>query len=236
MHQKQLELPQSPGNQTTSKISKTELKRLQKLHKYENAARQQGFSIIAGIDEAGRGPLAGPVVAAACIIPEGVYVVGVDDSKKLLPKKRQEIFERIMSDNRILFGVGIVSHEEIDSINIYQATIKAMLLAIEKLSIKPDVLLVDGMNLLHPVIPSQKIVQGDGLSHSIAAASIIAKQTRDQLMCQEHEKWPEYGFVRHKGYGTEEHLAAIAKHGPCPIHRLSFSPFRVVEEEAVEIE
>lgn len=218
--------PQMQLQETSSKPSRAEWRRLQKLHFFENAARSQGVSHIAGIDEAGRGPLAGPVVAAACIIPKDVFVIGVDDSKKLTPKRRKELFNQVTSDPRITYGVGIVCNEEIDQINIYQATIKAMLLAIEKLSVVPEVLFVDGLNLPHPSIPCQRIVSGDSLSHSIATASIIAKETRDRMMEEEHEKWPHYGFASHKGYGTPEHLDALAKHGPCPIHRFSFAPVK----------
>ncbi|MBA3957902.1 MAG: ribonuclease HII [Parachlamydiaceae bacterium] len=204
------------------KISKAELKRLHVLHAYEEAARLQGYSLIAGVDEAGRGPLAGPVVAAACIIPQGIFLAGIDDSKKLSPVQRCEFYEQIMSDSRIHVGVGIVSHQEIDQINILQATIKAMLQAIQALVMSPDCLLVDGLKLEHPTIPSQKIIKGDSLSHSIAAASVIAKETRDRLMVEEDKKWPQYGFKQHKGYGTPAHVEALKRLGPSPIHRLSF--------------
>lgn len=208
------------------KSNQAEWQRLQALNLFEKAAREQGYSILAGVDEAGRGPLAGPVVAAACILPQDVFVIGIDDSKKLSPQKRLALYEQIIADKRIQFGVGIVSNIEIDQINILQATIKAMLLAVAALPSIPDLLLVDGMKLPHDSIPSQKIIKGDSLSHSIATASVIAKETRDRLMHEEHHKWPMYGFERHKGYGTEEHMKAIAEHGPCPIHRLTFAPMR----------
>ena len=193
---------------------------------YEKAARLKGFHHVAGVDEAGRGPLAGPVFAAACIVPADVFIMGVDDSKKLTPKKRAELYEAIISDPRIHYGVGEISAQEIDRINIYQATIQAMLQAVEKLPHPPDYILVDGMPLPHPTIPCEKIIGGDALSQAIAAASIIAKETRDRLMRRFHEEWPVYGFDQHKGYSTDMHLNAIARHGPCPIHRLTFAPLR----------
>lgn len=203
-----------------------EKKRLKALLKFENLARSKGFRSIAGIDEAGRGPLAGPVVAAACILPEKVFFAGVDDSKKLPSVIRKELFQKLTSHSKVYYGVGIVSHEVIDSINILQATIQAMLKALENLIVLPDLLLVDGMELTATHIPSWKIIQGDSLSKSIAAASIIAKVTRDQLMEEYHKKWPEYEFNQHKGYGTPKHLAALDKFGPSPIHRKSFSPVK----------
>lgn len=208
------------------RILKKELKRLQELNIFEDAARQQGFSLIAGIDEAGRGPLAGPVVAAACVIPQGVYLPGIDDSKKLSPLKRAELFQLIQNNEQIIYAVGIISPEEIDRHNIYQATILAMLQAVSKLTAHPEVLLVDGLLLPHPSIPSQKIIKGDSKSQSIAAASVIAKETRDRLMEEYHLAWPEYGFHQHKGYGTEKHLDAIHRYGSTPIHRLSFEPLK----------
>ena len=210
-------------------ISRKELKRLQRLNLFEDEARQGGFQHIAGVDEAGRGPLAGPVVAASCIIPQNLFFPGIDDSKKLLPKKRAHLFKELTSHPEIIYGIGIVSHEEIDRINIYQASIQAMLIAISKLSITPDILLVDGMKLPSP-IPSRKIIGGDALSQSIAAASIIAKETRDRIMEEYHETWPHYGFKDHKGYGTEKHREALAKYGPCMIHRMSFKLTPDVDE------
>lgn len=207
-----------------STISKTEMKRLQKLLKYENEAKAKGFLCIAGIDEAGRGPLAGPVVACACIIPEGVYFEGVNDSKQLSEDKRKEIFLKLTSNKLISYGIGEISHLEIDHINIYQATIKAMKMAVNKLPVVPDYLLVDGMSISHLNIPAEKIIEGDAKSQSIAAASIIAKETRDQLMREFDEMWPQYGFKDHKGYGTQRHREAIEKYGPCPIHRMTFKP------------
>lgn len=205
-----------------------ELFRLQQMLHFEQEARRKGFTRIAGIDEAGRGPLAGPVVAACCYIPEGVLLPGVNDSKQLSPAKRAQLFEQITTCPQIVYQVGIVSHQTIDDINIYQATIQAMLEAVDGLAVRVclDYLLVDGMNLPHPSIPCQRIVKGDTLSQSIAAASIVAKETRDQLMLQYHLQWPQYGFDRHKGYGTALHLEALEKYGPCPIHRQSFEPVK----------
>jgi ribonuclease HII len=207
-------------------LNKTEKRRLQLLLEYEKAAEQQGYQLVAGIDEAGRGPLAGPVVAAACIIPCDLLFPGVNDSKQLSADVRAELFQKITGDSRVYYGVGIVSHQEIDRINIYQATIVAMLQAIAGLPCKPDFLLVDGLQLPHPTIPCQKIIQGDCKSHSIAAASIIAKVTRDRMMVALHQQWPSYGFDQHKGYATRQHVEAIKKWGPCPIHRLSFEPIK----------
>ncbi len=210
----------------TPKIPATEWKRLKELHLFETAAREKGFQAIAGVDEAGRGPLAGPVVAAACIIPEGVYFPYVDDSKKLVPKLRKEIFLQVIGDKRVIFGIGIVCHKEIDRINILQASIEAMFQAIAKLAKEPDYILVDGVNLTRSTIPHQKIIRGDQLSHSIAVASVLAKETRDRLMEEHHNTWPQYGFNSNKGYGTAAHLKALAEHGPCEIHRQSFAPVK----------
>lgn len=207
-------------------ISKAEWRRLQQLNIFEAAARQEGFSFIAGVDEAGRGPLAGPVVAAACIFPVDLFIAGVNDSKQLSPLKRCELFEQLTADGRIQYGVGVISHTEIDRINILQATIAAMLMAVSQLPCIPDIMLVDGLKLIHPTIPCKKIVQGDAQCYSIAAASIIAKETRDRMMIGYHEQWPQYGFDKHKGYGTPAHVMAIAEHGPCAIHRLTFEPLK----------
>ena len=199
-----------------------EWRRLKDLSHFEDIAREKGFKQICGIDEAGRGPLAGPVVACACIIPPNILISGIDDSKKLLPQKREEIFKQLVQDPRIIYSIGSIDAEEIDRINISQATIQAMLLAISGLETQPDYLLVDGLKLPHPKIPSEKIIKGDTLSQSIAAASIIAKVTRDRMMMEFDRKWPEYGFSSNKGYGTAKHLKALQQYGPTSIHRLSF--------------
>lgn len=203
-----------------------EQKRLHKLTSFEREARSQGFNIVAGIDEAGRGPLAGPVVAAACIIPDGLYFRNINDSKVLTAEMREELFAEITSHVEVVYAVGIICQREIERVNIFQATIQAMLQAIKGLSAVPDYLLVDGLKLPHPKIPCLKIIKGDALSQSIAAASVIAKVTRDRLMLEYDEQWPLYGFKSHKGYATPQHLAAIEEHGPCDLHRFSFEPIR----------
>jgi len=207
-------------------IDELEILRLRQLLKFEQEAIAKGFKFIAGVDEAGRGPLAGPVVAACCLIPDGILLPGINDSKQLRLQKRRELFELITNHPDILYHVAVVDHHTIDSVNILQATIQAMLEAVDNLSETPDYLLVDGLNLPHPKIPCQRIIKGDTLSQSIAAASILAKETRDQLMEAYHIQWPEYGFDRHKGYGTAAHMRAINIYGPSPIHRLTFEPIK----------
>jgi ribonuclease HII len=207
-------------------ILETELFRLQKMSANEDRLRAKGFTRIAGIDEAGRGPLAGPVVAAACILPPGALFNHLNDSKLLSAAQRETLFSQITKTPNISFGIGIVDIETIDQINILQATFLAMRKAVEALKVAPDYLLIDGNQLPYFTIPTQAIVKGDSLSVSIAAASILAKVTRDRIMDDLDQKWPEYGFKRHKGYATAKHLAAIAEHGPSPIHRKSFDPVR----------
>lgn len=203
-----------------------EKERLLSLLHFEEQAYKNGFNVIAGIDEAGRGPLAGPVVAAACVLPRGLLIPKIDDSKKLVPIVRKRLYEFLINEPTVQYAVGIVESTVIDEINIYQATIHAMWEAIKGLSSTPDCLLVDGVQLDNVLIPSLKIIKGDQLSQSIAAASIIAKETRDALMLAYHEKWPEYGFASHKGYGTKKHLDALKQYGPCSIHRFSFAPIK----------
>lgn len=210
-----------PHNQRKA-LPSSERRRLKKLTELETLARQKGFTFIAGVDEAGRGPLAGPVVAAACSIPEKVFFPGINDSKQLLPALRKELFEQITTHPRVSFGVGVIDHLVIDRINILQATLEAMRAAVKALPQQPDCLLVDGINTFSEHIHSVAIKKGDSLSQMIAAASVIAKETRDRIMLQYHEEYPEYGFHEHKGYATEKHLIALAKHGPCPIHRTTF--------------
>jgi ribonuclease HII len=207
-------------------LDQYELFRLQELTLFEKAARKKGFRMIAGIDEAGRGPLAGPVVAASCFFPSDFYVEGVNDSKKLSTARRSAIFQELISIDQVHYSVGVIDHTIIDEINIYQATIRAMIESVDGLSVTPDYLLVDGLDLPHPSIPGEGIIKGDQKSQLIAAASIIAKESRDMLMVEYHEQWPEYGFDRHKGYGTQAHREAIKKYGPCPIHRRSFEPVK----------
>ncbi|HHW66806.1 ribonuclease HII [Defluviitalea raffinosedens] len=200
-----------------------ELNRIKKLNTYENNWHSKGYEVVAGIDEVGRGPLAGPVVAAAVILPKDCCILGINDSKKLTPSKREELFD-IIHEEAISIGIGIVDPQTIDELNILQATFKAMKIALEKLEIVPDMLIIDGNNTLPDVpIPQQNIVGGDGKSISIAAASIIAKVTRDRIMNAYHELYPEYDFIKHKGYGTENHIKAIQQRGLCPIHRRSFT-------------
>ena len=191
------------------------------LLEYEQKYWDQGILHIAGVDEAGRGPLAGPVVAAAVIFPQRVLIEGVNDSKKLSEKKREELFHYIHK-KALAVGIGIVSHDVIDKINILQASFLAMNKAIALLKIIPQQLLVDGNFFRHEIFPVENIIKGDSLSHSIAAASIVAKVTRDALMVEMHEQYPQYGFAKHKGYGTKAHIEAIRQFGYSPIHRRSF--------------
>jgi ribonuclease HII len=183
----------------------------------------QNIEHIAGVDEAGRGPLAGPVVAAAVIFPKEFIMYGVDDSKKLSARKREELFMMI-SQQAMSVGVGIIDHKVIDRINILQATHLAMRRALENLAVKPDYVLVDGNSFKHDTLRFQNIIGGDAKSFTIAAASIIAKVTRDRLMCELDVCFPQYGFARHKGYGTPQHIEAIRTYGICEIHRKSFHP------------
>jgi len=179
-----------------------------------------------GIDEAGRGPLAGPVVACALYAPISLIIEGIDDSKKLTAKKRGELFHTLTNHPEIEYGVGIISPEEIDRINILQATFAAFIAAIQTLCIKPELLLFDGPYFPKLPIPSQGFIKGDSRSELIGAASIIAKETRDHLMIEADALYPGYGFAGHKGYGTKAHREAIERLGPCPIHRKSFAPIK----------
>ncbi|PIQ96115.1 MAG: ribonuclease HII [Nitrospinae bacterium CG11_big_fil_rev_8_21_14_0_20_56_8] len=192
---------------------------------FEERARHRGFRHIAGIDEAGRGPLAGPVVAAAVILPEGAILPGVDDSKKLSARQRDSCFEAI-HQSAAAFGIGIVDVDVIDSINILQAARLAMRRAVGQLPQAPDLLLIDGNQRIEFPGEQWTIVKGDQLSLSVAAASILAKVTRDRLMDGYHQRYPQYGFDRHKGYGTRLHRDRIRDHGPCPIHRRTFRGVR----------
>lgn len=188
---------------------------------YEQKYWSAGIDFIAGVDEAGRGPLAGPVVAAAVIFPKNVTIEGVNDSKKLSEKKRGSLFH-IIREQALAIGIGVVDHEIIDRINILQASFLAMNRAIAELSVTPQQLLVDGNFFQHETFSVENIVKGDALSHSIAAASILAKVTRDAMMMKLDEQFPEYGFAQHKGYGTKAHIEAIRTYGYSPIHRKSF--------------
>ncbi len=188
---------------------------------FEKRATGRGCRFIAGIDEAGRGPLAGPVVAAAVVMPQGYYHSEINDSKLLSAKKRERLYEVIQKD-ALSIGVGLSEVQVIDSLNILQATLLAMREAVCALSPRPDYLLIDGLNGIDLDIPQQAVVRGDSLSVSIAAASIIAKVSRDRLMDMYHRQFPSYNFLQNKGYGTQEHREAIAKYGRCKIHRHSF--------------
>lgn len=192
------------------------------LYRFERQARANGYLFVAGIDEAGRGPLAGPVVAAAVILSPEAPVEGVNDSKKLTEQRRERLFELIMT-RAFAVGVGQVDAATIDQINILQATRRAMLAAVQALSASPDLLLIDGITTIASPLPQQTLKQGDSRSASIAAASIIAKVTRDRMMAAYDELYPAYGFLRHKGYGSAAHLDALRQHGPCPIHRMTFA-------------
>ena len=192
----------------------------------EEALRAEGATLIAGVDEVGRGALAGPVIAAAVILPEDSFIDGVRDSKKLSPAKREKIFTAI-EGIAISIGVGSVNARMVDKINILQATYLAMRQAVSRLSPAPDYLLVDGFRVPEIEVPQLPLLKGDSMSISIAAASIIAKVIRDKIMIEEGNLYPHYGFLKHKGYGTKEHYKAIATYGLCPIHRRSFNLFKV---------
>lgn len=193
------------------------------LYKYEEKLYDLGFHSICGVDEAGRGPLAGPVCVAACILPEFVRIEGLNDSKKLTEKKREALYKEIVK-NAIAYNVVFIYENEIDELNIYQATKKGMLEAIEGLKIPADYALIDAMPLSELKLEHDSIVHGDALSASIAAASILAKVTRDHYMDKMDIKYPNYGFKTHKGYGTRAHMEALEKYGPCKIHRKTFYP------------
>jgi ribonuclease HII len=188
---------------------------------FEREARKGGYIQIAGVDEAGRGPLAGPVVSAAVVLPESFDILGVDDSKKLSPKKRSELFPQI-KDAAQAVGVGIVDAQTIDRINILQATLRSMAMAVADLPVSPDYLLVDGIFKISLPLPQMTVKKGDSRSISIAAASIIAKVTRDRLMLEYDKLYPQYGFAKHKGYPTQAHKKAVRHFGCSPIHRKSF--------------
>ena len=191
------------------------------LWEIEESVYLEGYSAVCGVDEAGRGPLAGPVCAAAVILPRGLELPGLNDSKKLTDKKRRELFP-IIKEQAIAYGIGLASEKEIDEINILQATYLAMQRAIDQLEGKADFALIDGNRAKDFGIPLKTVVKGDSLSASIAAASVLAKVTRDDLMLEMAREYPEYAFDVHKGYGTKAHYAALTEHGPCAIHRMSF--------------
>lgn len=188
---------------------------------YENEAKLKGFNYICGVDEAGRGPLAGPVCAAAVILPDGVIIDGVNDSKKLTEKKREVLFD-VIKETAISYSIAFATVEEIEELNILNATMLAMMRAVEGLDIPADYAMIDGNRLPPLDIPCEYVIKGDAKSMSIAAASILAKVSRDRLCKDYAEKYPQYGFEKHKGYGTKAHTDAIKEYGPCEIHRMSF--------------
>lgn len=193
------------------------------LYKYEEELYDSNYKLVCGIDEAGRGPLAGPIVVAACILPAFTKIEGINDSKKLSEKKRKELF-KIIKKEAIDYSIVFVSEKEVDKLNVYQATKKGMLEAVNKLKSKPDYVLIDAMPLNELEMKHLSLVHGDALSASIAAASILAKVTRDEYMEKMDFKYPNYGFKKHKGYCTKAHIEALEKYGPCKIHRKTFSP------------
>ena len=204
-------------------MKEKEIERLNILKNIENNWHKKGKKLVCGIDEAGRGTLAGPVVVAAVIMPEDSFIEGVNDSKKVSEKKREKLYDEI-TENAIAWSVGIIDQNEIDEINILNATKKGLTTALTELKEKPDIILVDALTKIDTLgIPYESIIKGDAKSYSIAAASIIAKVTRDRIMRQWDEIYPQYGFINHKGYGTKAHIDAIKQYGLCPLHRKSFT-------------
>ena len=199
----------------------SEKNRLYEMCKYEREAEVRGYKLIGGIDEAGRGPFVGPVVAACVILKKDFFIPGLDDSKKISEQKREELYDEIIRQS-VAYGIGMADYSIIDKINILNATRMAMMEAVNKMAIKPDYLLLDCMELKQMSIPQLSLVKGDSLSASIAAASILAKVTRDRLLREYAKLYPQYGFESNKGYGTREHIEALLKYGPCPIHRITF--------------
>lgn len=216
------------------KSARAEKKRLERLLRFETKAYEAGYQIVAGVDEVGRGPLAGPVVACACILPPNVTFPKINDSKLLSAEDREDLYHKITGHQGVHYAIGIVDHFLIDAINILQASLYAMKRAISALTPQPDFLLIDGNRLPECNIARQCIVKGDALSMSIAAASILAKVTRDRMMLEFHQKWPQYSFDKHKGYATEVHLKALKENGPSPIHRKTFGSVKPCIEDLSE--
>jgi ribonuclease HII len=210
------------AKQTAEERQAAEQERLHQLTRFERRGWRQGFRRITGVDEAGRGPLAGPVIAAACCVPRNWSLVGLNDSKQLTAEQREALYSLIIADPKLSWGVGRVDADRIDAINIHQATHEAMLQAVAQIDPAPDLLLVDGKIPPRSEITTWPIVDGDALVLAIAAASVIAKVTRDRIMMEYHARWPYYGFDQHKGYATAVHREALAEYGPCPVHRRSF--------------
>ncbi len=203
-------------------IKEKELERLTNLKSMEKELYHKGFEYICGIDEAGRGPLAGPVVVAGVIMPEDSMIEGVNDSKKVSEKKREKLYDVIL-DEAISYSVAIIGQDVIDEINILNATKQGVTKVVEELDVKPNLILVDALTHINTKgIPYDSIIKGDAKCYNIAAASIIAKVTRDRIMRQWDEIYPQYGFINHKGYGTAKHIEALKEYGPCPIHRRTF--------------
>lgn len=203
-------------------MKEKEEERLKQLKQYEKQLRENGFEYICGIDEAGRGPLAGPVVVASVIMPKDSMIEGINDSKKVSEKKREKLYDLIL-ENAISYGVGIIGQDEIDDINILNATKKGLTMSLKELNKKPDIIVVDALTHIDTLgIPYESIIKGDAKCYSIAAASIIAKVTRDRIMREWDKIYPQYGFANHKGYGTSAHIEAIKEYGPCPLHRKTF--------------
>ncbi len=203
-------------------IKEKELERLTNLKSMEKDLYNKGFELICGIDEAGRGPLAGPVVVAGVIMPKDSMIEGVNDSKKVSEKKREKLYDLILEE-AISYSVAVIGQDVVDEINILNATKQGVTNVVEELDVKPDLILVDALTHINTKgIPYDSIIKGDAKCYNIAAASIIAKVTRDRIMRQWDEIYPQYGFVNHKGYGTAKHIQAIKEYGPCPIHRRSF--------------
>ena len=198
-----------------------EIARVMAMSEIENSLRGKGYNLIAGVDEAGRGPLAGPVYAAAVILPEGCVIKGINDSKKLSEKRREELYDEI-TEKAVAYSVCAIDEKRVDEINILNATFEAMNGAVNGLSVTPDYVIIDGNRIAGMTIPHETVVKGDAKSISIAAASILAKVSRDRFITEMAEKYPEYGFEQHKGYGTKAHTEAILKYGPCEIHRRTF--------------
>ena len=198
-----------------------EIERIKELSRIEDSLRAKGYKLIAGVDEAGRGPLAGPVFAAAVILPEGCIIEGIDDSKKLSEKKREQLFDEIC-EKAIAYSIQSIDEKTIDKVNILNAVFLAMNNAVDNLSPSPDYVIVDGNIIKGMTLPHETVIKGDANSISIAAASILAKVSRDRLIKELSDKYPEYNLAKHKGYGTKEHIEAIKKYGPSEIHRLSF--------------
>lgn len=204
-------------------MKEKEFERLAKLKEIENSVYNEGYKYICGIDEAGRGPLAGPVVVASVIMSEDSMIEGVNDSKKISEKKREKLYD-IITTEAISYGVGIIQQDEIDEINILNATKKGLTESLKQLRIKPDIILVDALRDINTLnIPYRSVIKGDAKIYSIACASIIAKVTRDRIMREWDKVYPQYGFISHKGYGTAKHIAAIKEYGLCPLHRKSFT-------------